>query len=486
MVFAKEALTFDDVSLVPSYSEIVPTDVVTATELGRGVTLPVPFLSAAMDTVTEAPTAIAMAQNGGLGVIHKNLPIELQADHVRRVKKFEAGVVSDPYTVAPDAPVQAALSLMREHGVSGFPVVTRDGRLVGMLTRRDLRLASDEALPVSALMTREVRTLPENASRAECLAEMNRHRVEKLPLVNAEGRLAGLVTIKDLEKVEAFPNAARDSKGRLLAAAAVGPGRDLEARAHALVDAGVDAIVIDTAHGHSSNVVSAVRRVRQWFPELLVIAGNVASGEAVRALAEAGADCVKVGIGPGSICTTRMVAGVGVPQVSAIAWCAEAAAEVGVTIIADGGVKYSGDCVKALAAGADAIMLGSMFAGTEEAPGETVLLQGRAFKIYRGMGSLGAMEKGSKDRYGQASVHEVEKLVPEGIEGRVPYRGPLANTLFQLVGGVRAGMGYLGAASVREMRERAQFVRLTGAGLRESHAHDVIITKEAPNYRVGS
>ena len=478
-----EALTFDDVSLVPVRSEVLPHDVDTGTTLGRGIELKIPLLSAAMDTVTEASTAIAMAQVGGLGVIHKNLTPERQAGMVRRVKKYEAGVVRDPITLPPDAPVSEAYALMERHGVSGFPVVDGE-RLVGIVTQRDLRLARDASAQVASLMSTQLVTAPEGVPRDESLALLHKHRIEKLLLVDEAGRLRGLVTMKDLQKVEDYPSAARDSQSRLLAAAAVGPAQDLEARAHALVEAGVDVLVVDTAHGHSQGVLDAVKRLRGWFPELCLVAGNIATAEAVDDLADAGADCVKIGIGPGSICTTRVVAGVGVPQITAILEAGRAARRRGVRTIADGGIKYSGDIVKALSAGADCAMVGSLLAGTEEAPGEVVLYQGRSFKVYRGMGSLGAMEQGSRDRYGQADVRDAKKLVPEGIEGRVPYRGPLSATLYQLVGGLRSGMGYLGARTLGDLRARARFVRVTSAGLRESHVHDVIITKEAPNYRI--
>ena len=478
-----DALTFDDVSLVPMHSEVLPHEVDTKTHLGGGIILNVPLLSAAMDTVTESDTAIAVAQVGGLGVIHKNLTPKRQADMVRRVKKYEAGIVRDPITLPPDAPISQARTLMARHGVSGFPVV-EDGKLVGIVTHRDLRLAHDRDVAVSSLMSTQLITASEDVPRDESLALLNKHRIEKLLLVDNQGALRGLVTLKDLQKVEEYPSAARDGQGRLLAAAAVGPGGDLETRSHALVEAGADVLVVDTAHGHSKGVLDAVRMLRNWFPDLCIIAGNIATPAAAKDLADAGADCVKIGIGPGSICTTRVVAGVGVPQVTAILQTAAAARENGICSIADGGVKFSGDIVKALAAGADSVMVGSLLAGTEEAPGEVVLYQGRSFKVYRGMGSLGAMEQGSKDRYGQASVQDNKKLVPEGIEGRVPYRGPVGATLYQLLGGLRAGMGYLGAQTLRDLRERAQFVRVSASGLRESHVHDVIITKEAPNYRL--
>lgn len=478
----RDALTFDDVSLVPAMSEVLPADVDTRTHLGRGVHLSIPFLSAAMDTVTEAGTAIAMAQNGGLGVIHKNLLPDAQGEMVRRVKKYEAGVVREPHTLRPDALAREAFDKMAKHGVSGFPVVDDEGRVKGIVTRRDLRAALPQT-PVSEVMTTDLVTASEGVGRDDAMALMVKRRVEKLLVVDDERRLQGLITVKDLLKVKEFPNAARDSRGRLLAAAAVGPGRDLEARAHALVDAGVDVLVVDTAHGHSKGVLDALKQLRRWFKDVCLVGGNIATAEAANALIDAGADVVKCGIGPGSICTTRIVAGVGVPQVTAVMDVSTAARARGATTIADGGIKYSGDCVKALAAGADAIMVGSLFAGTDEAPGELVLFQGRTFKVYRGMGSMGAMEQGSKDRYGQADVKEASKLVPEGIEGRVPARGSLAANLYQLNGGVRSGMGYLGAATLADLRERASFVRVTTAGLREAHVHDVIITREAPNYR---
>jgi IMP dehydrogenase len=483
----RDALTFDDVSLVPAESEVLPSEVDTSTHIGRGIALRVPFLSAAMDTVTEARTAIAMAQSGGLGVIHKNLTSEQQAAMVRKVKKYEAGVVKDPITLTPAARAAEAFELMERHGVSGFPVVEDTGRVVGIVTRRDLRAAEPQT-PVASVMTTKLVTAREGVSKEESLATLYQHRIEKLLVVDDELRLRGLITVKDLQKVKDFPHAARDRHGRLLAAAAVGPGRDLEARAHALVDAGVDVIVVDTAHGHSRGVLEALKALRRWFPEACLVGGNIATAEAATALVDAGADCVKVGIGPGSICTTRIVAGVGVPQVTAVMEVSAAARARGATTIADGGVKYSGDCVKALAAGADCVMVGSLFAGTEEAPGEVVLFQGRSFKVYRGMGSMGAMEsgQGSRERYGQSDVKDSSKLVPEGIEGRVPYRGPLTAQLFQLVGGVRSGMGYLGARDLGELRARARFVRVTAMGLREAHVHDVVVTKEAPNYRTDS
>ncbi len=474
------ALTFDDVSLVPQYSEVLPRDVSTATDLGRGVQLHIPLISAAMDTVTEVETAIAMARTGGLGVLHKNMPPARQADMVLKVKRAETYVVTDPVTVHADEPASRCFELMERHGVSGFPVVDDQGKALGIVTSRDLRLAREQTA-VKALMSTELVCAGPDVSPDEARALLHKHRIEKLVLTDPQGMLRGLITMRDLARADAHESAARDGKGRLLAAAAVGPGADLEERAQGLIAAGVDVIVVDTAHGHSKGVIDAVAWLRQTAPGLCIVGGNIASAAATEALAKAGADCVKVGIGPGSICTTRMVAGVGVPQVSAILECAAAGRKAGVRVIADGGIKFSGDCVKALAAGADAIMVGSLLAGTKEAPGELVLLHGRSFKVYRGMGSLGAMEQGSADRYGQAGVAD-EKLVPEGIEGRVPFRGPVQRTLYQLVGGIRSGMGYNGARTLPELRERARFVQITNAGLRESHVHDVTITKEAPNY----
>ena len=480
-----DALTFDDVSLVPAYSDVLPAQVDPSTELGRGVRLTIPFMSAAMDTVTETRTAIAMAQSGGLGVVHKNQLPDAQADMVSKVKKYEAGVVRAPHTLRVDDLAKDAFDKMARHGVSGFPVLDEAGRLVGIVTRRDLKAATPTT-PVRQVMSTNLVTGTEGVSRDEALALMVQRRVEKLPLVDANDhtRLTGLITVKDLMKVETYPDAARDGRGRLLCGAAVGPGKDLEARAHALVDAGVDVLVVDTAHGHSEGVINAIKQLRRWFKDVCLVGGNIATAEAAIALVEAGADCVKAGIGPGSICTTRIVAGVGVPQVTAIHDVSEAARRLGARTIADGGIKFSGDCVKALAAGADAIMVGSLLAGTDESPGEVVLFQGRTFKVYRGMGSLSAMEQGSKDRYAQADVKDAAKLVPEGIEGRVPYRGSVGANLYQLAGGVRSGMGYLGARTLADMRQNARFVRVSAAGLREAHVHDVIITREAPNYRI--
>ncbi len=474
-------LTFDDVSLVPAYSEISPSQVDVVSPLGPSILLKTPLLSAAMDTVTESATAVTMAHMGGLGVIHKNMSIARQAEEVAFVKRFEAGVVSQPIQIGPETTIAEVVQLMNNHHVSGFPV-TKDGKLCGIVTKRDLRFTEDTKIAVSLVMTKNVVSAKEGTSAEICRALMQEHRIEKLPLVNAEGQLAGLVTIKDLQNVLAFPDAVRDSRGRLLCAAALGISPDLEARAYALVAAGVDALVLDAAHGHSLAVINSVKKVRQWFPDLTIIAGNIVTGEGALALAEAGANAVKVGIGPGSICTTRIVAGVGVPQISAVMEVAKVTKRKGITLISDGGIKYSGDMVKAFAAGANLIMIGSLFAGTDEAPGEQLLYQGRTFKVYRGMGSLGAMAQGSKDRYGQADVTESGKFVPEGIEGRIPYRGPLSSTVYQLMGGLRSGMGYLGAANIAELQQKAKFVQVTSAGLRESHVHDVIITKEAPNY----
>ena len=476
-------LTFDDVTLEPRYSNILPSDVNTCTQLSARLKLNIPFLSAAMDTVTEYNTAIAMAQQGGLGIIHKNLSTEMQSAEVLKVKKFESGIVSDPLTVWPDTTVGEIRNYMEKHAVSGFPVV-EDGRLVGIVTKRDIRFCKNDLEPASKIMTRDVKTAQPGASQDECRYLMEKYRIEKLPLVNTEGLFAGLVTLRDLSYVEDYPSAARDEHGRLLCGAAIGPGKDLEDRASRLIEAGVDVLVMDTAHGHSQGVLDAVSLVRARFPQMTIVAGNIVTGEAAVALANAGADAVKVGVGPGSICTTRMVAGVGVPQVSAIANIRKALGDRSVALIADGGIKFSGDVVKAMAAGADAVMLGSLFAGTDESPGEKVLYQGRTYKVYRGMGSLGAMSQGSKDRYAQANVESAQKFVPEGIEGRIPYRGPLSDTLYQLNGGLRSGMGYLGAAKIADMWERARFVRISPAGLRESHVHDVAITKEAPNYQV--
>jgi IMP dehydrogenase len=476
-------LTFDDVLLVPAESSVLPHNVDLSTKLTRNLTLPIPLLSSAMDTVTEARMAIAMAQEGGVGIIHKNFTPALQAAEVAKVKKHESGIVHDPITIEPQAPLAKALELMRQHNISGIPVV--DGKkLVGIVTSRDVRFEKNVDQRVEQVMTKKLVTARESVSQEEAIDLLHKNRIEKLLVVNEAFELKGLMTIKDVEKRRVYPNAAKDAKQRLLAAAAVGVGADREARIDALMKAGVDVIVIDTAHGHSKGVIDAVRDTKKNFKgRFELIAGNVATAEATKALIEAGVDAVKVGIGPGSICTTRVVAGVGVPQITAIDDCAKVAMAAGVPIIADGGVKFSGDVVKAIAAGASTVMIGSLFAGTEEAPGETILYQGRSYKAYRGMGSLGAMRQGSKDRYFQGGVTDPGKLVPEGIEGRVPYKGPLVNVISQLVGGLRSSMGYMGCATIDEMRTRPEFVRITNAGVKESHVHDVQITKEAPNYR---
>jgi IMP dehydrogenase len=480
--FVKEGLTFDDVLLVPAKSEVLPNQVDVSVKLTEKIQLNIPLISAGMDTVTEADMAIAMARQGGLGIIHKNMSIEEQAEQVDKVKRSESGVIDDPFFLTPTHQVADAEYLMGKYRISGVPIVndTENKKLVGILTNRDLRFIQDYSIVISDVMTKEnLVTAPVGTTLAEAEKILQKHKIEKLPLVDEDGTLKGLITIKDIEKVIEFPNSAKDQQGRLLVGAAVGVTKDALQRVELLVKANVDVIVIDTAHGHSKGVIEKVQEIRNRFPELAIIAGNVATAQATKELIEAGADIVKVGIGPGSICTTRVVAGVGVPQLTAVYDCATVAKEYGVPIIADGGIKYSGDIVKALAAGGHVVMLGSMFAGVQESPGETEIYQGRQFKVYRGMGSVGAMERGSKDRYFQEGN---KKLVPEGIEGRVPYKGPLADTVHQLIGGIRAGMGYCGTATLRELRENAQFIRMTGAGLRESHPHDVQITKEAPNY----
>jgi IMP dehydrogenase len=477
------ALTFDDVLLQPAESDVLPRDVQLGTRLTRNLRLNIPLLSAAMDTVTESATAIAMAQQGGIGVVHKNLSSERQAAEVARVKKYSSGMVSDPVTIEPEAPLQVALELMKRHGISGIPV-TRGRKLVGILTSRDVRFEQNLDRRVDEVMTRKLITARDGVSKAAALELLHGNRIEKLLLIDEAGELRGLMTIKDIEKSRSHPNSAKDAKGRLLCAAAVGVGPDREERIQALLKAGCDVIVIDTAHGHSRGVLDAVRDTRRNFSGFELVAGNVATADATRALIQAGVDAVKVGIGPGSICTTRVVAGVGVPQLTAVDDCAREADRHDVPVISDGGIKYSGDIVKALAAGASTVMIGSLFAGTEEAPGEVILYQGRSYKSYRGMGSLGAMKRGGKDRYFQADVEEEQKLVPEGIEGRVPYKGSLAMNVYQMLGGIRGGMGYAGCRTLEELRKNATFVRVTPSGLRESHVHDVIITEEAPNYRV--
>ena len=483
MRLIKRALTFDDVLLVPAYSNLLPRDAELKTSLSRNIQLQIPLISAAMDTVTEARLAIAMAQEGGIGIIHKNLSPLAQAAEVRRVKRYESGIVSDPITVGPEMPIRAVLEISRQHKISGLPVV--QGKVViGIVTNRDLRFETRLDDPVSSIMTPGDRlvTVPEGASLEDAQALMHKHRIERVLVVNAERELRGLITVKDILKATEHPLAAKDRQGKLRVGAAIGTGADSEERAERLVAAGVDVLVVDTAHGHSQGVIDQVRRIKTHYPSVDVIGGNIATGQAAIALLEAGADAVKVGIGPGSICTTRIVAGVGVPQISAISDVAAALGTSGVPLIADGGVRFSGDIAKAIAAGASSVMMGSMFAGTEEAPGEVILYQGRSYKSYRGMGSLGAMQEGAADRYFQDASANVEKLVPEGIEGRVPYKGSILSILHQLCGGIRASMGYCGCRDLSDMRTKAQFVEITSAGMRESHVHDVQITKEAPNY----
>jgi IMP dehydrogenase len=478
----RECLTFDDVLLVPAYSEVLPNEVDVRTRLSRRITMRIPLLSAAMDSVTEGRMAIAMARLGGIGILHKNMPPADQAREVERVKRAESGMVTSPVTARPEQTLREALALMNEHGISGVPVVA-EGKPVGILTSRDVRFAQNLDQSIAGLMTKELVTVPPGVSIDRARELLHQHRIEKLLVVDDAGTLAGLITIKDLLQADRNPNANKDEQGRLRCGAAIGPGPDRDARAEALVAAGVDVIVVDTAHGHSRGVLDAVRAVKSRYPHIDVIGGNIATAEAAEALIDAGADAVKVGIGPGSICTTRVVAGVGVPQITAIADCVRAAERHDVPVIADGGIKFSGDVAKAIAAGAETVMVGSLFAGTDESPGDLVLYQGRSYKVYRGMGSLGAMKKGSKDRYGQGGAAD-EKLVPEGIEGRVPYRGSIEGTVHQLLGGLRSGMGYTGSRTIAELRQNARFVRITSQGLRESHVHDVIITEEAPNYRV--
>ena len=485
MLIVQEALTFDDVLLLPAHSTVLPRDVSLQTQLTREIGLNIPLLSAAMDTVTESRLAITLAQEGGIGIIHKNMNAEQQANEVQRVKKFESGVIKDPITVSPDTSIRAVMELTRAHNISGVPVVEGES-LVGIVTSRDLRFETRMESPVSTIMTPKERlvTVQEGADRDEVVGMLHKHRIEKVLVINDDFQLRGMITVKDIQKSKDYPNACKDEYGRLRAGAAVGTGKDSEERVTALVDAGVDVIIVDTAHGHSSGVLDRVRWVKDHFPEIQVIGGNIATAAAARALVDSGADAVKVGIGPGSICTTRIVAGVGVPQITAVANVAAELRDSGVPLIADGGIRYSGDMAKAVAAGAYTVMIGSMFAGTEEAPGEVELYQGRSYKAYRGMGSLGAMQQGSSDRYFQEGATEQNKLVPEGIEGRVPYKGSVVNIIHQLMGGVRASMGYTGCANIDQMRTRTEFVRVTSAGMRESHVHDVSITKEAPNYRV--
>lgn len=478
-----ESLTFDDVLLVPCYAAIMPHEADVSTRLTPRIKLYIPLLSAAMDSVTEARTAICMAQEGGIGVIHRNMSVERQAEEVERVKKYESGMIINPITVEPDRVLREAVEIMKTRNVSGIPV-SKNGKLVGIITHRDVRFETNLDQKVSDVMTSRVVTVPEGTTLEQAKVLIHKHRIEKLPVVDDKGMLRGLITIKDIEKMEAHPDASKDDMGRLLVAAAIGASREQLDRAEALIEKHVDLIVVDTAHGHSKNVIETLKALKKAHPDVEVMAGNVATAEGVEDLVKAGADAVKVGIGPGSICTTRVVAGVGVPQVSAVIACAKAASKKGVSVVADGGVRFSGDVTKALAAGAHAVMIGSLFAGTDEAPGELILYQGRSYKVYRGMGSIGAMKEGSSERYRQQHITEEDKYVPEGIEGRVPYRGPLPNTIYQLVGGLRSGMGYCGCASIEELHKKAKFIRITASGVRESHVHDVIITKEAPNYRV--
>ena len=475
-----EGLTFDDVLLVPAESDVLPADVDLSTYLTKKVQLKIPVMSAAMDTVTEYRMAIAIAREGGIGVIHKNMSIDMQAEQVDLVKRSENGVISNPFSLTPDKTLGDAEALMAKYRISGVPNVDVNGRLVGIITNRDMKFETDLSRRISEVMTSKgLVTGKVGTTLDEAKEILRRHRIEKLPIVDDEYRLRGLITIKDIEKVLKYPNSAKDDKGRLLCAAAIGVTRDILERTGALLNAGADVLVLDSAHGHSANIMRCVREVKEKYPDAQLVAGNVATPEAVEALIKAGADCVKVGIGPGSICTTRVVAGIGVPQISAILHCAEMADRYGIPVIADGGIKYSGDITKAIAAGGRVVMMGSMLAGCEEAPGDTEVFQGRQFKVYRGMGSIGAMQKGSKDRYFQ---QDNKKLVPEGVEGRVPFRGPVSETVFQMMGGLRSGMGYCGAHNIEELRTKSKFVRITSAGLKESHPHDIYITKEAPNY----
>jgi IMP dehydrogenase len=483
-----EALTFDDVLLVPAASSVLPAQANTASRLTKTITLNIPLVSAAMDTVTESGLAIAMAQAGGIGVIHKNFSVEQQAQEVRKVKKFESGMVVNPVTIYPDQTLADALRLREQHRISGIPVVERDsGKLVGILTNRDMRFATNPAQPVSELMTKDkLITVPESVEREQAIRLLHQYRIEKLLVVDKTFKCVGLITVKDIEKAKAHPLASKDEQGRLRVAAATGVGEEGYARAKALLEAGVDVLVVDTAHGHSAGVIDAVARIKRISNYTQVIAGNIATPEAAKALIDAGADAVKVGIGPGSICTTRIVAGVGVPQLTAVMEVAEIARKSGVPVIADGGIKASGDIAKAIAAGADSCMIGSLLAGTEESPGEVILYQGRTYKDYRGMGSIGAMARGSADRYFQEEVRDNMKLVPEGVEGRVPYKGPAGTVIHQLIGGLKAAMGYTGSASIPDMQKNCKFRRITGAGMRESHVHDVMVTREPPNYRINN
>jgi len=480
----KESLTFDDVLLVPNFSAVLPKDVEVNTQLTRTIRLNIPLVSAAMDTVTESRTAICMAQEGGIGIIHKNMSISEQALEVDKVKKSESGMIINPITMHPDQKIYEALEIMKKYRISGVPI-TKEGKLVGILTNRDLRFEKRLDEKISTVMTKDrLITVPVGTTLEQAKEILHKNRIEKLLVVDEHNNLKGLITIKDIEKMRKYPNSCKDSLGRLRVGAAIGPGKDREARTEALVRAGVDVLVVDTAHGHSKDVLEAIRDIKENYPDIQVIGGNVATKEGALDLIKAGADAVKVGVGPGSICTTRVIAGVGIPQLSAIFETAEVSEKNGVPIIADGGIKFSGDITKALAAGAHSVMIGNLFAGTDETPGEIVLYQGRSYKVYRGMGSLEAMKEGSKDRYSQESVESESKLVPEGIEGRVPYRGALSFCIQQLIGGLKAGMGYLGAKDLQDLKRKATFIRITPSGLRESHVHDVIITKEAPNYRL--
>lgn len=477
----KEGLTFDDVLLIPAKSDVLPKEVDTRTRLTNKIKLNIPLISAGMDTVTESRLAIAIAREGGIGIIHKNMSIEKQALEVDRVKRSEHGVITNPFYLTPDHKIQDAVELMERYRISGVPI-TVNNKLVGIITNRDIRFESNLERPIKEVMTKEnLVTAPVGTTMDEAREILKRHKIEKLPLVDEDNNLKGLITIKDIEKAVEYPNSAKDSRGRLLVGAAVGVSSDVMERVEALVNANVDVIVIDTAHGHSVGVLNTVEKIKNRFPDVQIIAGNVATAEATRDLIERGADCVKVGIGPGSICTTRVVAGIGVPQITAIYDCAEEADKYGIPIIADGGIKYSGDIVKAIAAGASTVMIGSLFAGTEESPGEVEIYQGRSYKVYRGMGSISAMKSGSSDRYFQEGM---KKLVPEGVEGRVPYKGPLKDTVYQMIGGLRAGMGYCGVHNIEELRTKTKFIKITNAGLTESHPHDIIITKEAPNYSI--
>ena len=479
--FVKKGLTFDDVLLIPAESNVLPADIDLHTRLTKKITLNIPLMGSAMDTVTESRMAIAIAREGGIGIIHKNMSIEAQAEQVDMVKRSENGVITNPFWLAPGHTLAEANELCAKYKISGVPICD-NGKLIGIITNRDMKFETDMTKLIDSVMTKEnLVTAPEGTTLAEAKEILRRHKIEKLPIVDKDFRLKGLITIKDIEKAQVYPNSARDEKGRLLVGAAIGATKDVLDRVAALVEAGVDVLCLDSAHGHSHNIIESVKRIKAHYPDVQLIAGNVATAEATRALIEAGADCVKIGIGPGSICTTRVVAGIGVPQITAVYDAACVAKEYGIPVIADGGIKYSGDLVKAIAAGGDVVMVGSLLAGCEEAPGDTEVFQGRQFKVYRGMGSLGAMAKGSKDRYFQ---EDNKKLVPEGVEGRVPYKGAVSETIYQLMGGLRSGMGYCGCGTVVELQEKAQFVQITAAGLRESHPHDIYITKEAPNYTV--